>query len=341
MEWPLILSKLASSTDLSRSEARQAMAEVMAGATTPAQIAAFIVALRMKGETIEEMTGLVEAIREAAVPVEVDDPGLVDVVGTGGDGFGTFNISTTAALVAAGAGARVAKHGNRSASSRCGSADVLEALGVRIDLPPPANVRLLAETGFAFFFAPHYHPSFRHAGPVRRELGIPTVFNFLGPLANPARTRRQAIGVSDPRMAERVIGVLARLDSVYSFVFHGEDGLDEITPAGTTYIYRLRAGRVTHAEFTPEDFGIERSSIELIRGGDAAENATIVRRVLAGEPGPYRDAVLINSAPALVAAGVAPGFREAMDLARNSIDSGAAGGVLERVVDRSNKLASD
>ncbi|HEU4750489.1 MAG TPA: anthranilate phosphoribosyltransferase [Acidimicrobiia bacterium] len=339
MEWPFILSKLASSTDLTRSEARQAMAEVMAGTTTPAQIAAFIVALRMKGESVEEMTGLVEAIRAVAVPVEVDEPGLVDVVGTGGDGSGTFNISTTASLIAAGAGARVAKHGNRSVSSRCGSADVLEALGVRIDLPPAANVRLLAETGFAFFFAPHYHPSFRHAGPVRRELGIPTVFNFLGPLANPAGTRRQAIGVSDPRMAERVIGVLARLDSVYSFVFHGEDGLDEITTAGPTYIYRLRDGEVTHAEFTPEDFGIRRSSLGELKGGDAAENASIVSQVLAGEPGPRRDAALINAAPALVAAGLAPGFVEAVDLARNSIDSGAAAALLGRVVDRSTELA--
>ena len=208
MDWPTILGKLAAGTDLSRDEARSAMSEVMGGTATPAQISALIVSLRMKGETVDEMTGLVEAIKSAAVPVPVDSDGLVDVVGTGGDRSGTFNISTTAALIAAGAGVRVAKHGNRSASSKCGSADVLEALGVTIDLPVEANLALLADTGFAFFFAPLYHPSFRHAGPVRRELGIATVFNFLGPLANPAGARRQAVGVSDRRMAERVIGVL-------------------------------------------------------------------------------------------------------------------------------------
>jgi len=316
------------------------MAEVMAGTTTPAQIAAFMLALRMKGETVEEMTGLVEAIRTAAVPVDIGDLDVIDVVGTGGDGSGTFNVSTTASLIAAGAGATVAKHGNRSASSRCGSADVLEALGVRIDLPPAANAALLHETRYAFFFAPLYHPSFRHAGPVRRELGIPTVFNFLGPLANPARARRQAIGVSDPKMAERVIGVLERLDSIYSFVFYGEDGVDEITTAGPSYIYRLRNGEVTHAEFTPEDFGITRSPLDLLRGGDAIENANIVRAILAGESGPRRDAALINAAPALVAAGLAPGFMEAMDLARTSIDSGAAAAVLDRVVTRSTELAT-
>ncbi|HEX5671183.1 MAG TPA: anthranilate phosphoribosyltransferase, partial [Acidimicrobiia bacterium] len=277
MEWPSVLSKLAASIDLSRKDARDAMTEVMAGTTTPAQIAAFILALRMKGETVEEMTGLVEAIRSVAVAVDIGDLDVVEVVGTGGDGSGTFNVSTTASLVAAGAGAKVAKHGNRSASSRCGSADVLEALGVRIDLTPDANVALLRETGYAFFFAPLYHPSFRHAGPVRRELGIPTVFNFLGPLANPARARRHAIGVSDPRMAERMIGVLERLDSVFAFVFYGEDGLDEITTSGPSYIYRLRSGEVTHAEFTPEDFGIARSSLDELKGGDAVENANIVR----------------------------------------------------------------
>lgn len=339
MEWPSILSRLASSIDLSRLEARDAMAEVMAGTTTPAQIAAFILALRMKGETVEEMTGLVEAIRSAAVAVDIGDLDVIDVVGTGGDGSGTFNVSTTASLIAAGAGATVAKHGNRSASSRCGSADVLEALGVRIDLSPNANVALLRETGYAFFFAPLYHPSFRHAGPVRRELGIPTVFNFLGPLANPAGARRQAIGVSDPKMAERLIGVLERLESIYAFVFYGEDGLDEITTSGPTYIYRLRNGEVTHAEFTPEDFGIARSPLDELKGGDPVENASIVRAILAGEPGPRRDAALINTAPALVAAGLAPGFVEAMELASASIDSGAAATVLELVVTRSAELA--
>lgn len=308
------------------------MSEIMAGAATPAQISALIVSLRMKGETVDEMTGLVEAIKSAAVPVPIEADGLVDVVGTGGDRSGTFNISTTAALIAAGAGVRIAKHGNRSSSSKCGSADVLEALGVTIDLPVEANLALLAETGFAFFFAPLYHPSFRHAGPVRRELGIATVFNFLGPLANPAGARRQAVGVSDRRMAERVIGVLSSLGSEYSFVFSGDGGVDEITTSGPTVIYRLKDGKVTHAEFTPADFGVERAELAEIQGGEVAENVAIVRAVLEGVPGPHRDAALINTAPALVVAGLAPGFVEAVDLARRAIDTGAAAALLERVV---------
>ena len=332
MDWPAILGKTASGTDLSRDEARDAMSEIMAGAATPAQISALIVSLRMKGETVDEMTGLVEAIKTAAVPVPIEDDGLVDVVGTGGDRSGTFNISTTAAVIAAGAGVRIAKHGNRSSSSKCGSADVLEALGVTIDLPVEANLALLAETGFAFFFAPLYHPSFRHAGHVRRELGIATVFNFLGPLANPAGARRQAVGVSDRRMAERVIGVLSNLGSEYSFVFSGDGGVDEITTSGPTVIYRLRDGEVTHAEFTPADFGVERAELAEIQGGEVAENAAIVRAVLEGVPGPHRDAALINTAPALVVAGLAPGFVEAVDLARRAIDTGAAATLLERVV---------
>ena len=308
------------------------MSEIMDGAATPAQISALIVSLRMKGETVDEMTGLVEAIKSAAVPVPIEADGLVDVVGTGGDRSGTFNISTTAALIAAGAGVRIAKHGNRASSSRCGSADVLEALGVAIDLPVEANLALLADTGFAFFFAPLYHPSFRHAGPVRRELGIATVFNFLGPLANPAGARRQAVGVSDRRMAERVIGVLSSLGSEYSFVFSGAGGVDEITTTGPTVIYRLKDGEVTHAEFTAADFGVDRAELVEIQGGEVAENVAILRAVLEGVPGPHRDAALINTAPALVVAGLAPGFVEAVELARQAIDNGAAAALLDRVV---------
>ncbi len=313
----------------------------MNGEATPAQIAALIVAWRMKGETTDEMTGMTEAIRAAAVPVEgnFERDRLVDLVGTGGDRAGTFNISTTAAFVAAGAGARVAKHGNRSVSSRCGSADVLEGLGVIVDLPVEANLALLHEIGFAFFYAPLYHPSFRHAGPVRRELGIRTVFNFLGPLANPAGARRQAVGVSDPVMAERMIGVLARLGSIYSFVFCGEGGIDEIVPTGPTLIHRWKDGELTQAEFTPEDFGVGRVSIDQLAGGDVGENVAILRTVLEGEEGPRRDAVLVNAAPALVAGELAAGFVEAVDLARRSIDSGAAREVLERTVERSQQLA--
>jgi anthranilate phosphoribosyltransferase len=326
--WPAALGPLAAGVDLDEGTARSAMAEIMGGRAEPAQIAAFIVALRAKGETVDEMTGMVRAMYDEAITVDIG-PGVVDTAGTGGDGSGTFNISTAAAFIAAGAGARVAKHGNRAASSKAGSADVLEALGVPIDIGPEEIGTVVTEVGFGFFFAPHYHPAMRFAAPIRAQLGIPTVFNFLGPLANPARARRQAIGVADPRMAATMIGVLKRLGSEMAFVFHGEDGLDEITTAGPTYIYRLRDGEITHAEFTPEDFGVPRADRADILGGDAATNATIITTILEGEPGPRRDIALVNAAPAIVAAGLAEGFADAMGLARDSIDSGAAARVLD------------
>jgi anthranilate phosphoribosyltransferase len=239
-------------------------------------------------------------------------------------------------LIAAGAGARVAKHGNRAASSRAGSADVLEALGVRIDLEPTAMASLVADFGFGFFFAPRYHPAMRFAAPVRSQLGIATVFNFLGPLANPARARHQAIGVADPRMAEVMVGVLRRLGSEMAFVFYGLDGLDEITTTGPSYIYRLREGEVTHAEFTPEDFGVPRARASDLAGGDAAANAAIIRSILDGVPGPPRDIALVNAAPAIVAAGLAGGFVEAVGLAAQAVDTGAAAAVLASVAASSN-----
>ncbi len=337
MEWPDILGTLADGGDLTRDQAKEAMSEVMAGHATHAQIAAFIVALRIKGETTEEMTGLVEAMKAAAITVDVGVP-VIDIVGTGGDRSGTFNISTTASLIAAGAGAHVAKHGNRSASSKCGSADVLEALGVNIELHPEQTATLVREERFGFFYAPLYHPSMRHAGPVRRELGIPTVFNFLGPLANPANATRQAVGVSDRKMADRMIGVLERLGSEYAFVYHGSDGLDEITTTGPTYIDRLKDGETTTAEFTPEDFGVARATSDDLLGGDASANTEIVRSILAGERGPKRDVAVINAAPGLVVAGLAEGFVEATEVAAEAIDSGAAAEVLERVARRSNEL---
>jgi anthranilate phosphoribosyltransferase len=316
---------------LSREQAHAAMDEIMSGRSTDAQTAAFIVAIRAKGETAEEMTGLVEGMLDAAVTVDVGEP-VVDTAGTGGDASGTFNISTTAALIAAGAGAKIAKHGNRAASSKTGSADLLEALGVRLDLPPEVTVQMVREVGFGFFFAPAYHPAMRHAGPVRRELGVRTVFNFLGPLANPARATRQALGVSDHRMAERMIQVLANLGAEVAFVYHGEDGLDELTTTGPSFIYRLKAGEITHAEFTPEDFGVPRATLDDLKGGDAAENVAITRAILAGAIGPQRDIAVVNAAPAIVAAGMAEGFVEGVDLAQQAIDSGDAQGVLERVV---------
>lgn len=314
------------------------MTEVMEGRATAAQIAALIVSLRIKGETVDEMTGLVEAMRDAAVTVDVGSD-IVDIVGTGGDRHGTFNISTTASFIAAAAGAVVAKHGNRSASSKCGSADVLEGLGVVIDLEPDDVVTLISETGFGFFFAPKYHPAMRHAGPVRKELGIPTVFNFLGPLANPAGARRQSIGVSDQRMASRMIGVLAHLGSEYAFVVHGEDGLDEITLTGPTYIHRLIDGEITHAEFTPEDFGVGRSSLDELIGGTVDVNVQITTDVLEGREGPKRDASVVNAAPAIVAAGLARGFVEGVEMANEAIDSGRARDLLAKVVERSRELA--
>lgn len=338
--WPELLGRLAKGEDLTEEEAHRAMSEVMAGLATPAQISALIVALRIKGETVEEMTGLVRAMRQAAVRVDLEDLVLVDTAGTGGDRSGTFNISTTAALIAAGAGARVAKHGNRAASSRSGSADLLEGLGVVIDLPPDATARMVREVGFGFFFAPLYHPAMRHAVPVRRELGIPTVFNFLGPLANPAGALRQALGVSDAPMAERMVGVLQRLGSEYAFVYYGEDGLDELTVTGPSYIYRLKDGEITHAEFTPEDFGVERARPEDLLGGDPATNAAITRSILEGrEGGPKREVAVINAAPALVAAGLAWGFEEGIELAEEALDSGAALETLEHVVETSRRLA--
>lgn len=314
------------------------MTEVMTGRATPAQIAAFIVAIRVKGETADEMTGMVEAMLDAAVTVDVGMD-VVDCVGTGGDGAGTFNISTTAALIAAGAGARLAKHGNRAASSKTGSADVLEELGMRIDLSPEATTRLIRDVGFGFFFAPLYHPAMRFAAPVRKELGVRTVFNFLGPLANPARAKRQAVGVSEADMAGRMIEVLMRLGSEHAFVFYGEDGLDELTTTGPSHVLRLRNGEITHADYTPEDFGVPRASLDDLRGGDAAENASITRAVLSGERGPRRDISLVNAAPVIVVAGLAEGLADAVELAARAVDSGEALGVLERAVALSAELA--
>ncbi|MDX1691149.1 MAG: anthranilate phosphoribosyltransferase [Acidimicrobiia bacterium] len=338
--WSDVLNRVMAGDELSEIEARSAMGEIMGGRADPAQIGAFIVALRMKGETVEEMTGLVRGVLDAAVTVDVGEQ-VVDTAGTGGDRSGTFNISTTAALIAAGAGAKVAKHGNRAASSRSGSADLLEELGVVIDLPADATVRLVREAGFGFFFAPHYHPAFRFAVPVRRALGVPTVFNFVGPLANPARATRQALGVSDAAMAAKMIGVLDRLGSEVAFVYFGEDGLDEITTTAPTFIYRLVDGEVTHAEFTPEDFGVARASMDDLLGGTVEENAAITRSILEGEPGPKRDIALVNASAAIVAAGLAGGFVEGVEVAAEAVDSGAAARVLEHVVDLGNELRTD
>ena len=316
------------------------MREVMSGNATPAQIAGLIVALRMKGETVEEMGGLVDGMLEAAVRADLGDSDPVDIVGTGGDRSGTFNISTTASFIAAGAGIPIAKHGNRSMSSKCGSADVLEALGVVIDLPVEQNRRLFHDTGYAFFLAPIYHPAMRHAGPVRKELGIPTVFNFLGPLSNPARVRRYALGVSDGRMAQRMVRVLDILGAERALVFHGEDGLDELTLSGPSVVWRLAGGEITRTELTPEDVGLSRRPVAEVLGGTVDTNAAITRRVLGGAPGPYRDISVLNAAAAVVVSGRVESMQDGIALAADAIDSGEAEAVLEKVVDRSRELAA-
>jgi anthranilate phosphoribosyltransferase len=335
--WPAILGDLTSGRDLTVDQARAAMAEILDGAATPAQIAGFIVALRMKGETVDELTGLVDAMLAAAERVTLPDPGaVVDVVGTGGDRAHTINVSTLAALVVAGAGGRVCKHGNRAASSATGAADLLEALGVRIDCGPDEVARCVADAGIGFCFAPRFHSAMRHAGPPRRELGIPTAFNFLGPLANPAGVRRLMIGVADASMAERMVGVLAARGSERVLVVHGDDGLDELTISTTSQVVELREGDVHAYEVDPKDLGITPASIEALAGGDPATNAALARRVLDGEPGPHRDIVCLNAGAALVAAGLADDLASGIGSARSSIDEGSAAAALDRLVAISN-----
>lgn len=308
----------------------------MSGAATPAQIAGFLVALRAKGETVEELSGLVEAMISHANPVTISGEKL-DIVGTGGDQLNTVNISTMAALVAAGAGAKVVKHGNRAASSSSGSADVLEALGVRLDLSIDQVARNAEEAGITFCFAQVFHPSFRHTAVPRRELGIPTAFNFLGPLTNPAKVQASAVGVANARMAPLVAGVLAQRGS-RGLVFRGNDGLDELTTTGPSAVWEIRNGTVAELVFSPSDLGIRLATVEELRGGDAAANAAVVRDVLAGKEGAARDAVLLNAAAGLVAfddAAEGPlldRMRAAFGRAAESIDSGAAAAVLERWV---------
>ncbi len=320
---------------LSREEARELMTEVLSGRCTDAQIAALLVGLHMKGESVQEIVGFAEAIRAAAAPLHlhqdsaVDVSGterdaLVDTCGTGGDTSGTFNISTATALVAAGAGLRVAKHGNRSVTSRCGSADVMEALGVKVDLPAARLATCLHEIGIAFLFAPAIHSAMKYVQPARRELRLRTVFNLLGPLTNPARASAQVVGVYSAALVEKLAEALNLLGLRRALVVHGLDGLDEITITGPTRIAEVRGGSVRSYEVTPEEFGMKRARLEDISGGDAAENAVIIREVLAGKKSPCRDVVLLNAAGALVAAGKADHLKDALPLAVKSIDSGAA-----------------
>ncbi len=332
--WPRMLQRLASHQALSADDAADVMRAIMTGDVTPAQVGGFLMALRTKGETVDELDGLARTALEFANPVSPPAP-VLDTCGTGGDRSGTFNISTLSAIVVAGAGVPVAKHGNRAASGLCGSADLLEELGVAIDLDAAGVERCLVEAGIGFMFAPVFHPAWGHAAPVRRELRVPTSFNFLGPLTNPARPAAQVVGVSDERMLPLMAEVLARRGT-RAKLFRGEDGIDELTTTGSSLLLDVRSGKVTESRLDPADHGIARASREDLHGGDAGESARIARAVLGGEVGPARDVVLLNAGAALEVAGAASGLDEGIALASWSIDEGKAGATLERWIAVSN-----
>ncbi len=342
--WPAVLGALIRGEHLAADEAAWAMNEIMDGAATPAQIAGFGVALRIKGETPGEVAGLAQAMLDHATPIAIPGP-TVDLVGTGGDGARTVNISTMGTIAAAAAGARMVKHGNRAASSACGTADVLEALGVVIDLPASATEQLVAEVGVGFLFAPLYHPALRHVIVPRRELGVPTVFNILGPVANPANPSVQALGVADPRTGPILAGVLAAR-GCSALVFHGTDGLDELTTTAPSTVWIVHAGTVSETAFDPAELGIARSVPADLAGGDPALNAGVVRAFLGGTPGPVRETALLNAGAALAAAvGVAgpdelvPALADGYRRAAAAVDSGAAAELLDRWVHTSKRLA--
>jgi len=322
------IAKLVRCESLTEAEASAAFETIMRGDATPVQIAGFIVALRMKGETVDELTGFARTARQMSTPIAVDAD-LLDTCGTGGDGLATFNISTLAAIVAAACGAKVAKHGNRAASSMCGSADVLEQLGVKVDLQPEGVARCIDEAGIGFLFAPIFHPSFRFAGVPRKELGVRTVFNVLGPLCNPAAARYQSLGVADGAMAGKMAEVLMRLGVERAIVFHSDDGMDELSVSSPSHVIEID-GRRHEYELDPAELGIKRAPLEAVKGGGPEENARLAREVLGGAKGPRRDVVLLNAAAALRAAGVAREWKDGIRAAAEAIDSGRASGVLDR-----------
>jgi anthranilate phosphoribosyltransferase len=327
------LTAMLDGRDLSRDDARAVMDEIMAGEATQAQIGGFLVALRMKGETPDEIAGFAEAIRARGVSVAPQRVDLVDTAGTGGDGQATINISTAAALVAAAAGAGVAKHGNRAVSSASGSADVLEALGFVLDPPPERIAQSIDELGFGFLFAPAHHPGFRHAAPVRKELALRTVFNVLGPLSNPAGARAQIVGVYDPALVRTIAEVLARLGAHRAYVVHGAFGIDELSPAGPNLVCEVVFGEVHDRTIDPLDLGVPRCAPDELRGGSPAENAAVIRSVFAGDDrGAKRDAILLNAAGAIAASGHAEDLREGLEVARRAVDSGSAAERLDALV---------
>jgi anthranilate phosphoribosyltransferase len=332
------IDSLADGQDLTRAETAAVLSEIMAGNATEVQIAAFLIALRTKGETVQELAGLAEAMRAFAARVQVSREDLLDTAGTGG-GRRTFNVSTTAALIAAGAGCVVAKHGNRSATGLSGSADVLEALGARIDLDPPAVARCIEEVGFGFMFAPAHHQATRFVVPVRRALAVRTIFNFLGPLTNPAGATRQVIGVSDPAYLETMAGALALLGTRHALLVSSQDGLDELSISGPTHVLEVQGEEVRSYEITPQDVGLPEAPAEAIPGGDPEANAETTRRIFAGADGPTRDLAALNAGAAIYAAGGAATLSEGVRRAEEAIDSGAAAGALERFVARTRELA--
>jgi anthranilate phosphoribosyltransferase len=326
------LAQLLDGRDLTRDEARTVMGSIMSGDATPAQIAGFLIALRAKGETADEIAGCAEAMREHALPVRPQRSDLVDTAGTGGDGAKTINISTAAALVAAAAGAGVAKHGNRAVSSASGSADVLEALGFELELPPERVAASIDELGFGFLFAPTHHPAMRYAAPVRRELAARTVFNVLGPLTNPAGARAQVVGVYAPELVRTIAEVLAQLGASRAFVVHGAGGIDELSPAGPNFVCEVVGGSVRARNIDPLELGVARCDPSELRGGSPEENAAAIRAVFAGQNGGRRSAVLLNAAGAIAAGGHAEDLREGFELARQAVDSGAAAARLEELI---------
>ncbi|MFL9824872.1 anthranilate phosphoribosyltransferase [Rhodoplanes sp. SY1] len=335
VELKTLIAQVATGAPLTREQAAAVFARMMSGEATPSQMGALLMALRVRGETVEEITGAVSAMRAKMLKVEAP-PNAVDVVGTGGDASGSFNISTCAAFIVAGAGVPVAKHGNRALSSKSGAADVLAALGVRIELSPEQIGRCIREAGIGFMFAPVHHPAMKHVGPTRVELGTRTIFNLLGPLSNPAGVKRQMVGVFSRQWVEPLAHVLKNLGSERALVVHGSDGLDEITIAGPTAVASLETGTVTTFEITPEEVGLARAAPEALRGGDAAANAVALKGVLEGRKGPYRDVAIFNAAAALVVAGKAADLASGVALAAQSIDTGAAEGSLGRLIAVSN-----
>jgi anthranilate phosphoribosyltransferase len=333
-----LLNTLADGVSLTAPQMEKALDLMMSGVANPVQMGAFLMALRVKGETVGEITGAAKVLRERMTPAEAP-PGAVDIVGTGGDSHGTYNVSTAAAIVVAGAGVPVAKHGNRSVTSLSGASDVLQALGVKIDVPAVTVSRAITAAGVGFLWAPMHHPAMKQWAPIRADLGIRSIFNLLGPLCNPASVKRQVLGVYDRKWVEPVAETLKNLGSVHAWIVHGSDGMDELTTTGETTVAELHKGDITVFEVTPEDAGLPRASLADLKGGDATTNAAKMRALLLGEPGPYRDIVLLNSAAALIVAGKAASLEDGVHRAAQSIDSGLAALALDRLVAITNEAA--